>query len=212
MGRDARVISSARLLISPSETARAVASTIRFSSTVRPKPAWADRRPSTASGAKRASATAFALTASRPRRWPAASSPFFASDASPSRILPARTCAVSAPNVASSSRMPDRTEPMRSSAPARLVTREMSGVSGMRALLQLQELAVDLAGDADAAGLRDAAGVFLDQHRAVDRAAGAVVAERPLRAARREHPLEGLLEEHRLEILGGLFRLVGRRG
>src|SRR3712207_3394954 len=77
----------------------------------------------------------------------------------------------------------------------------------MVALLHLEDLAIDLIGDADAAAPGDAAGVFLHQHGAVDLAAHAIVAERALRAAGREQAIERLLEEHGFEILRRLARL-----
>jgi hypothetical protein len=58
--------SSASALISPSETARAVASTCWLVSTTAAKRCWAAFNASSPSGAKRASAIALALAAARP--------------------------------------------------------------------------------------------------------------------------------------------------
>src|SRR4051794_2801983 len=127
-------------------------------------------------------------------------------------MRPSRRCPVSSASAVSSSAMTPSTPSRRRSASPRLATRGRGsglGALSTRGLLDLHHLAIDLVGDADAARLRQRAGVFLDQHRAVDRAAGAVVAERAFGARGREHALEALLEEHGLEILRSLAGLVG---
>src|SRR5215203_2050856 len=126
-------------------------------------------------------------------------------------MRPTRTCAVSLASTFSRSAMVARTPATRRSASSRPRMRAAgaccSSLGCMLALLHLEDLAVDLVGDADAAALGDAAGVFLSQHGAVDAAACAIIAERPFGLVRREQPLEGLLEEHGLEVLRGLARL-----
>src|SRR3712207_19698 len=76
----------------------------------------------------------------------------------------------------------------------------------MVALLHLEDLAIDLIGDADAAAPGDVARVFLDQHGAVDLAAHAVVAERTLGTVRSEQAIQRLLQKHRFEVLRRLAR------
>src|SRR3954451_341694 len=122
-------------------------------------------------------------------------------------MRPLPTCSVSCARRASRSRSVASTFPTRASASARPATRGRgagSAALGMGTLLDLEHLAVDLVGDADAARFRQRAGVFLDQHRAVHRAPGAVGAERTFRARGAKHALWTLLEEHGLEVLRGL--------
>src|SRR3954452_23127836 len=66
-----------------------------------------------------------------------------------------------------------------------------------------------LIADAETAALDDVAGIFLHEHRTVDRAACPVIAQGAIFADGLEHAIEGLLEEHGFEIVGGLARLGG---
>src|SRR6185437_10596896 len=72
-------------------------------------------------------------------------------------------------------------------------------------VLMGEETAVDLVGDADAAGLGERFGVFVGQERAPypDRT---LAAERSLAIDAGEHLLERGVEEHRLEVLCGALR------
>src|SRR5690349_20992244 len=77
--------------------------------------------------------------------------------------------------------------------------------------LHAHHLAKHLIADADAAALDDAAGIFLHEHRTVDRSARAVLAERAVLSDRLEHAVESLFEEHGFEIVGRLADLGGLR-
>ena len=73
--------------------------------------------------------------------------------------------------------------------------------SALMPLLQGEDVAIDAVGDADAAGLGDRAGIFLDEHAAPG-AAGLALAERAVLAEAGEHLADHGLEEHQLEVLG----------
>src|SRR4051794_29287775 len=176
-----------------------------------PKAWWSALSRSSACGAKRARAIAFALMASSPCMYEAASWLLRLSCDSPSRKRPTRTWAVSASSSNSRSRMVASTPSTSCSACARSAIRvDCTGLVPpcmAASFLHAHHFTKDLVADAETAAFDDAAGIFLHEHRTVDRAARPVIAQGAVVADGLEHAVEGLLEEHGFEIVGGLARL-----